>query len=71
MKFDDEEINQMEFKSKLGATRVEGNKSHKQLITIETFTKFQKWQIETGAIKFYNDHFQKVQKPGYDGKSGK
>ena len=29
MKFDDEEINQMEFKSKLGATRVKGNKSHK------------------------------------------
>ena len=40
MKFDDEEINQMEFKSKLGATRVEGNKSQKQLSTIETFTKF-------------------------------
>ena len=40
MKFDDEEINRMEFKSKLGATRVEGNKSHKQLSTIETFTKF-------------------------------
>ena len=41
MKFDDEEINQMEFKSKLGATRVKGNKSHKQLSTIETFLPFQ------------------------------
>ena len=69
IRFEEAEKYQLEFKSKISAARIGGNKSDKQLSAIENIMEFSKSPEE--VITFYNDYFKMIHKVAYDAKHEK